>query len=323
MSVPAEKSRVIRFGVFEVDLQETELRKHGLRIKLQDQPFQILTLLLERPGETVTRNDLRQKLWPADTFVDFDHSLNSSIKKLREALGDDSENPRFIETLHRRGYRFIASISESDLAIKNLQPKGQLVTGKVPKSHLSPATRYGLIGLGFAILATTVLGFWLRSSTGTPRVVGSKQITSDALAKLSIATDGNQVYFNEIAARNLISTAQVRVGGGEAATLSVPFLNAEIADICSEPLHASDLQTAQPAAEGWLRDARMMSVLEIFRQLVLENPGNLLHVHPNDSLEDSTKSRHPGGIRNSRSLSSTWDRPISRFCSLDCSQSQA
>src|SRR5271169_5891716 len=110
MQVPADKSRVIRFGVFEVDLQEAELRKSGLRIKLQEQPFQILTMLLERPGQTVTREELQRRLWPADTFVDFDHSLNSGIKKLREALGDDSENPRFIETLHRRGYRFIAPV---------------------------------------------------------------------------------------------------------------------------------------------------------------------------------------------------------------------
>ena len=110
MQVPADKSRVVRFGVFEVDLQEAELRKSGIRLKLQEQPFQILTTLLERPGQTVTREELQRQLWPADTFVDFDHSLNSSIKKLREALGDDSENPRFIETLHRRGYRFIAPV---------------------------------------------------------------------------------------------------------------------------------------------------------------------------------------------------------------------
>jgi DNA-binding winged helix-turn-helix (wHTH) protein len=110
MSAPAEKSRVVHFGLFEVDLQEAELRKSGIRIKLQEQPFQILAMLLERPGQTVTREELRTKLWPADTFVDFDHSLNSSINKLREALGDTSENPRFIETLHRRGYRFTAPV---------------------------------------------------------------------------------------------------------------------------------------------------------------------------------------------------------------------
>ncbi len=121
MSPPAGKSPGPRFGDFEVDLQEAELRS-GIRIKLQEQPFQILTMLLEHPGHTVTREDLRTKLWSAGTFVDFDHSLNSSIKKLREALGDDSENPRFIETLHRRGYRFIAPVNSHSEPIINCQP---------------------------------------------------------------------------------------------------------------------------------------------------------------------------------------------------------
>jgi DNA-binding response OmpR family regulator len=85
MQVPADKSRVVRFGVFEVDLQESELRKSGIRIKLQEQPFQILTMLLERPGQTVTREELQRQFWPANTLVDVDHSLNASIKKLREA----------------------------------------------------------------------------------------------------------------------------------------------------------------------------------------------------------------------------------------------
>jgi DNA-binding winged helix-turn-helix (wHTH) protein len=104
------KRRIIRFGLFEVDLDGAELRKRGLRIKLQDQPFQILALLLERPGEIVSRDDLRAKLWPADTFVDFDHSLNTAILKIREALGDDAPNPRFVETVARRGYKFIAPV---------------------------------------------------------------------------------------------------------------------------------------------------------------------------------------------------------------------
>src|SRR5216110_3725178 len=99
------------FGVFEVDLKAVELRKHGVRIKLQEQPFQILSLLLEHPGEVVTRDELRQKLWPAHTFVDFDRSLNKAMTKLRAALGDSPESPRYIETLHRRGYRFLAPIT--------------------------------------------------------------------------------------------------------------------------------------------------------------------------------------------------------------------
>ena len=105
MPAPTQK---VRFGVFEVDLRTGELRKHGIRIKLQDQPFQILALLLERPGEIVTREELQNKLWPADTFVDFDVGLNTAIKRLRDALGDSAESSRYVETLPRRGYRFIA-----------------------------------------------------------------------------------------------------------------------------------------------------------------------------------------------------------------------
>ena len=104
------------FGVYEVDVKSGELRKNGLKIRIQEQPFQILLMLLEHPGEVVTRDELRQRLWPADTFVDFDHGLNTAINKLREALGDSAANPRFIETLARRGYRFIApvrTVSES------------------------------------------------------------------------------------------------------------------------------------------------------------------------------------------------------------------
>lgn len=103
-------ARNVRFGAFEVDLRAGELRKNGVRIRLQEQPFQILALLLEHPGEVVTRDELRQKLWPGDTFVDFDHSLNTAVNKIREALGDSASSPRFVETVARRGYRFVAAI---------------------------------------------------------------------------------------------------------------------------------------------------------------------------------------------------------------------
>lgn len=104
---PTPYSRLIRFGVYEADLRSGELRKHGIRLRLQDQPFQVLCMLLDRPGELVTRDELRQRLWPADTFVDFDHGLNTAVNKLREVLGDSATNPRYIETLARRGYRFV------------------------------------------------------------------------------------------------------------------------------------------------------------------------------------------------------------------------
>src|ERR1700730_10348708 len=100
-----------RFGVFEVDLRAAELRKRGVRIKLEEQPFRILSLLLEHPGEVVTREELREKLWPVHTFVDFDRSLNKAMTKLRSALSDSAESPRYIETIPRHGYRFLSPIN--------------------------------------------------------------------------------------------------------------------------------------------------------------------------------------------------------------------
>jgi cholera toxin transcriptional activator len=104
------QQKILRFGVYEVDPASGELRKSGIRLRLQEQPFQTLLLLLERSGEVVSREELRQKLWPADTFVDFDHSLNTIINKLREVLGDSASSPRFIETLAKRGYRFLPAV---------------------------------------------------------------------------------------------------------------------------------------------------------------------------------------------------------------------
>jgi DNA-binding winged helix-turn-helix (wHTH) protein len=102
MSDPASPPRLIKFEVFEVDLRSGELRKHGLKVKLQKQAFEVLVMLLEHPGEVVTREEIQQKLRPADTFVDFEHGINAAVKRLREALDDTADNPRFVETLVRR-----------------------------------------------------------------------------------------------------------------------------------------------------------------------------------------------------------------------------
>src|SRR3984893_7589872 len=112
---PHRRAR-LRFGVFELDLRAGELRKHGLRVRLQEQPFQVLVMLLEHPGDVVTREELQKKLWPADIFVDFDHGLNKAINKVREALGDSAESPRFVETVARRGYRFLSEVKVADAA---------------------------------------------------------------------------------------------------------------------------------------------------------------------------------------------------------------
>src|SRR5215467_1222808 len=106
----------IRFGPYEADLHTHELWKHGLRVKLVGQPFEVLAILLSKPGALVTREELRSRLWPGDTFVDFDHGLNAAVNKLRETLSDSVESPRFVETMPRRGYRFIAAVERLDLA---------------------------------------------------------------------------------------------------------------------------------------------------------------------------------------------------------------
>jgi DNA-binding winged helix-turn-helix (wHTH) protein len=129
MSPRPPSAHALRFDVFEVDLRAEELYKAGHKVKLQVQPFHVLAMMLERPGEVVTREELQKRLWPADTFVDFDHSLNTAIKKLRQALGDDKNKPRFIETLPKRGYRFLGvvegpvpSASPVELTPRALEP---------------------------------------------------------------------------------------------------------------------------------------------------------------------------------------------------------
>ncbi len=117
MQLPPSSARSVCFETFELDLRVGELRKQGVRIKLQEQPFQILAMLLERPGQVVTREELRGRLWPSDTFVDFDHSLNKAINKLREALGDSADTPHFIETLAKRGYRFLHIVATTSQAV--------------------------------------------------------------------------------------------------------------------------------------------------------------------------------------------------------------
>ena len=146
------KSGIARFGVFEVDLEAHELRKQGRKLRLQEQPFAVLAVLLEQPGAILTREDLRSRLWPADTFVDFDHSLNTAVNKLREVLGDSASNPRFIETVARRGYRFLA-----DVHWRGESPTGQTTK---PASEL-PTPHRALTRSLFALIQVMYLSFYL------------------------------------------------------------------------------------------------------------------------------------------------------------------
>jgi TolB-like protein/DNA-binding winged helix-turn-helix (wHTH) protein len=190
----------IRFGVFEVDVCAEELRKQGVKIKLQEQPFQVLQILLEHPGEIVTREDLRQRIWPADTFVDFDGGVNNAVKRLREALGDSAESPRYIETVPRKGYRFIGPVN------RNGKPVAEEVWSK-PKS---PAARRGLqiwIGIAAAVLLLVSLGavptnFWRQFSSRT----NVPQIRSIAVLSLkNLSGDPSQEYFADGMTEELIT----------------------------------------------------------------------------------------------------------------------
>jgi len=145
------RDRAIQFGVFELDLRSGELRKRGVKVKLQEQPLQILGILLEKPGEVVTREELRQRIWQADTFVDFDHGLNNAIRRLREALGDSAETPRYIETLSRRGYRFISNF---DAATSGAFPPRSLAVLPLENLSRDPEQEYFAEGLTEALITT-------------------------------------------------------------------------------------------------------------------------------------------------------------------------
>ncbi len=194
MATPAHPRRLARFGAFEVDLDSGELRKSGVRISLQEQPFQLLAALLERPGELVTREELRQRLWPADTYVDFDRSLNKAASKLREALGDHAETPRFIETIPRRGYRFVAPVESTGGEVKP-----EIPPPPAPVTRLrwpSPA----LAGVALVLLAAAGLALWLlRSRAGAP----VSELRAMPLTVYpgfewdpSFSPDGNQIAFS-------------------------------------------------------------------------------------------------------------------------------
>jgi DNA-binding winged helix-turn-helix (wHTH) protein len=167
----------LRFGVFEADLRTGELTKHGRRLSLQEQPFRLLALLLERPGELVTREELHGRLWP-QTIVDFDHGLNKAVSKIREALGDSAENPRFIETVARRGYRFLADVA----VIRGGQPEiladdlaacadlGLLRLADAGTSPRRPPRAWRLFGVGLAlVLAISLCGSSTRGDPPAPR----------------------------------------------------------------------------------------------------------------------------------------------------------
>ena len=204
----------VRFGVFELDLRAGELRKHGLRVRLQEQPFQVLAMLLGNHGEVVTREELQKKLWPADTFVDFDHGLNKAINKIREALSDSAESPRFVETVARRGYRFLAEVKIADAApvgsseLATQAPHaaeardGPDAAGKLamPK-RLLPSLAWKISAFALLLLMASLAAWKLHSWNRPSPVIRSLAV----LPLESLSSDASQDYFTDGMTDELIS----------------------------------------------------------------------------------------------------------------------
>jgi TolB-like protein/DNA-binding winged helix-turn-helix (wHTH) protein/Tfp pilus assembly protein PilF len=208
------QTRRLRFSVFEIDLNAGELRKHGMKIRIQEQPFQLLATLIEHAGEIVSREDLQKKLWTADTFVDFDHGLNKAINKIREALGDSADSPRFVETVSRRGYRFLAEVQDADgplnqrldLGTESRPAVESLLhadfAGKQAIPRRFPLSSTWKLSILVLLVLLTSLAVWKVHSWKHPPLV----IRSLAVLPLeSLSSDASQDYFADGMTDELIS----------------------------------------------------------------------------------------------------------------------
>ena len=259
----------VRFDLFRVDLSSGELFRSGVRVPIQDQPLQLLRLLLEAEGRVVTREQLRAALWPQNTFVDFEHAVNTAVKKLRQALEDPAEHPKFVETLPRIGYRFIATVEwvsnvtdNNPLArvvaiappgpvtvTQKLPPRREVLSGDkgqaatllsdgavAPETQREPRIRHRVLRYSILLAGILVLaGVAFRAVTRTPsapRVLRFTQLTNDGQEKSgALATDGSRIYFNETLSDQRPVIVQVPITGGEAVPLSVQLKQPRMLDL--------------------------------------------------------------------------------------------
>ncbi len=198
MEAPASSSRRVRAGLFEIDLGSGEVHKSGRKVPLQEQPFRVLAILLERPGDLIAREELQARLWPADTFVGFDEGINTAIRKLRVAFGDSADNPRFIETIPRRGYRFMAPVHE---AVAEPAPLPQSVavgvaTAELPQER-SRRVRWPVLALSAVVLLTVLAITYLRRPHSPKKSSAQKRAMLAVLPFQNMSNDPSQEYFSD------------------------------------------------------------------------------------------------------------------------------
>ena len=228
MAFTPEVSTLYRFGIFELDVRSGELRRNGVKLKLQDQPYQILLELLDHAGEIVGREELRSALWSDDTFVDFETGLNTTIRRLRETLGDSAENPTYIETVPRRGYRFIAPVSKQDSASAAVAAK---IAADSRRSKLGISLQLGFVLIFTGLLAGFSLKHFAVPELSREKVLDFVQLTSDGQAKVGpLLSDGSRIYFSEILPSGRI-LAQVSARGGETTPIPTSLKNPKPLDI--------------------------------------------------------------------------------------------
>src|SRR6266404_3691544 len=232
-------SSIVRFGRFEVNFQSGELRHAGQKVKLQEQPFQVLATLLERPGEVVTRDELRSRLWPEDTFVDFDHGLNAAIKRLRDALGESADAPVFIETLARRGYRFIAPVNGSS------SPSAAEIEAQQRNKSISSTRRIVVFCLAPLVIAVVLWTAWRRVPSRRTDII-ERKLTSNSsensVSSASIYPDGKYLAYAD---NTGIYLKQIRTGETHPVPLP-PNFSAHVDDWFPDGSHLLVSREEQP-----------------------------------------------------------------------------